>query len=286
MTLEELWRQKSDQELELAARQIAEYREEAQQVIRDELKRRKLPEPKVFTRTVVQRNPELLGNCLERLRLDGFASEHPARWIIGIPLALLFGLLLLASATHSIGNLIWGVALVGGSFWSIYRAINYQNCYLLLYEKGVVYEQPNQRQSAYYDELQIWQDIKRVSVNFFPSRTSYWYTIQFPSGDRLDTIQKIIGEKLQEMMTQYQLPQMLELYNQGYTITMGSVYLDKKKIIINGESLNWSDVSHLDVIKGKLCVYKVGGRFPAVRILISEIPNVYVLLNLLKHLGY
>ena len=42
---QELWRQKSDRELEIAARQLAEYTEEAEQVIRAEMYRRGMPEP-------------------------------------------------------------------------------------------------------------------------------------------------------------------------------------------------------------------------------------------------
>jgi hypothetical protein len=50
VTLEELWRQKSDCELEVAARDIADYTEEAEQVIRAEIRRRGMPEPPTFIR--------------------------------------------------------------------------------------------------------------------------------------------------------------------------------------------------------------------------------------------
>jgi hypothetical protein len=50
VTLEELWRQKSDRELEVAVEEIAEYTEEAEQVIRAEIRRRGLPEPPMFIR--------------------------------------------------------------------------------------------------------------------------------------------------------------------------------------------------------------------------------------------
>ena len=45
MNFEDIWRKKNDQELEIAAKRIADYVEEAQQVIRDEIRRRGMPDP-------------------------------------------------------------------------------------------------------------------------------------------------------------------------------------------------------------------------------------------------
>lgn len=284
MTLEEFWQQKSDRELELAAREIAEYTEEDQQVIRAEMKKRALPETPAFTRTAPQREPSLMGNLLEKLILDGPATDGWMRWIIGIPLALILGLLLLS--THSPRNMIIGAAIVGSMIWNIFKAIKDRNCYLLFYEKGVVYERPSQKQSAYYDELQISQTITRIHVALMPIRTIHLYTLQFPSGDRISTTQEIIGEKLQRMITLYQLPQMLEIYNQGHSVQMGTVCLDQRGITIQGKSTQWSGVSHIDVLKGVMYVYKSGSQTAIARTPISYIPNIYVLLNFLEQLGY
>jgi hypothetical protein len=54
MTLEELWRQKSDRQLEVAARNITEYTEEAEQVIRAEIRKRGMPEPPTFIRNAIR----------------------------------------------------------------------------------------------------------------------------------------------------------------------------------------------------------------------------------------
>lgn len=51
MTLEEFWRQKSDQELKVAAQELTDYTEEAEQVIRAEIRRRGMPEPPTFIRS-------------------------------------------------------------------------------------------------------------------------------------------------------------------------------------------------------------------------------------------
>ncbi len=202
MTFEEFWQQKNDRELELAATQIAEYTEEAQQVIRAEIKKRALPEPLAFTRAALQTDSCSMGNFLEKLRLDGPATDGWGRWIISMPLVLILGLLLLASSAQSPRNMIVGAAIVCGVVWTIFKAIDEKNCYLLMYEKGVVYERPNQKQSAYYDELRISKAVTRVHMAFIPIRTVHQYTLQFPSGDRVSTTQEMIGEKLERMITQ------------------------------------------------------------------------------------
>lgn len=50
MSLEELWRQKSDHELEIASRELFDYTKEAEQVIRAEICRRGMPEPPITRR--------------------------------------------------------------------------------------------------------------------------------------------------------------------------------------------------------------------------------------------
>jgi hypothetical protein len=51
MDLEERWRQKSDRELDAASKELAGYTEEAEQVIRAEMRKRGMPEPPTFIRT-------------------------------------------------------------------------------------------------------------------------------------------------------------------------------------------------------------------------------------------
>ncbi len=286
MHFEEFWQKKSDLELESAAKAIAEYTEEAQQVIRAEMRKRALPEPPAFTRTAAQREPALMGNLLEKLRLDGPATDGWGRWVIGVPLALIFGSLLLASSIHSPRNMIIGAAIVGGVIWSIFKAIEDRNCHLILHEKGVVYDRPNQKQSAYYDELQVWQTITKIHVSLVPIETTHLYVLQFPSGDRVSTTQAMIGEKLQRMITQHQLPQMLESYAHGHNVQMGSVCLDQSGITVQGEHTQWSGVSHIDIVKGTMQVYKAGNQATIARTPTSDIPNLYVLLNFLEQLGY
>ena len=80
MTLEEIWQQKSNREIEFAAIVISDYTEETQEVIRVEIQRRGLTEPPQLPPTkvsVIQNEPHLLGNFLEEYRTGSFPG-----WII------------------------------------------------------------------------------------------------------------------------------------------------------------------------------------------------------------
>ena len=84
MTLEELWRQKSDQELEVAARQIDDYTEDAQQVIRAEMYRRGMLEAASTESVALQYPPQQ-----STLRYAGFWLRFVAAWIDGIILRII-----------------------------------------------------------------------------------------------------------------------------------------------------------------------------------------------------
>lgn len=82
MTLEEIWQQKSQKELEVAARELADYTEEAQQIIRAEMRRRGMPEPPLST-AVPQMTPHP-----SRLQYAGFWRRFFAAFIDGIILRI------------------------------------------------------------------------------------------------------------------------------------------------------------------------------------------------------
>ncbi|GAX45867.1 hypothetical protein NIES4075_68880 [Tolypothrix sp. NIES-4075] len=285
MTLEEQWRQKSDQELEFASRELTDYTEEAQQVIRAEMQRRSMPELPPTRQTVTQRNPDLLGNLLERLESHNLSKGILGLiwWIVATSIFLILGVLILAYGNHSFLNLVVGIAISGVGLCSIYNAIKSRNYYFLLYERGIVYKRLNGQLYAYYNELQVWQKSRYKQFFFISVEMSCAYTLKFPDGE-LVHITKDIADRLQILVTQHQLPQALAAYNRGETVEFGPIRLYEKGIIVYGQGIVWSRISHIEVSKGK--IYIKEGRFNALRIPVAEVPNVRVLLNLFQQLGH
>ena len=144
MTLEEIWQQKSDQELEFAARIISDYTEEAQEVIRVEIQRRGLIEPPQLPPTkvsIIQNEPHLLGSFLEQYRTGSFPGW--IRAIIVAPILLIIGGFIITTSVSFLFKLTTSIFCIGGGISIIYRAIQHRKHNILVYEHGIVYEQPN-----------------------------------------------------------------------------------------------------------------------------------------------
>jgi hypothetical protein len=289
VTLEEIWQQKSDQELEFAARVISDYTEEAQEVIRAEIQRRGLTEPPQLPPTkvsVIQNEPYLLGNFLEQYRTGSFPGW--IRAIIVAPILLIIGGFILTTSVSFLFKLTTGIFCIGGGIGIIYQTIQHRKHNILVYEHGIVYEQPNNRLSAHYEELQIWQESRYRRFLFTSVEVSRTYTLEFPTG-KLLSISEDLADKLQVLVVQHQLPQAIAAYNQGYTLEFGAIRLHKKGIVIYGQGIPWSTVGHVSFRQGKIHIATSIARATyrdTVPILVADVPNVQVLISFLREQGY
>ena len=289
MTLEEIWQQKSDRELEFAALVISDYTEEAQEVIRVEIQRRGLTEPPQLPPTkvsVIQNEPYLLGNFLEQYRSGSFPGWIKA--IIVAPILLIIGGFILTTSVSFLFKLTTSIFCIGGGISIIYRTIQHRKHNILVYEHGIVYEQPNNRLSAHYEEVQIWQESRYRRFLFTSVEVSRTYTLEFPTGELL-SISEDLADKLHVLVVQHQLPHAIAAYNQGYTLEFGAIRLHKKGIVIYGQGIPWSTVGHVSFRQGKIHIATSIARATyrdTVPILVADVPNVQVLISFLRQQGY
>jgi hypothetical protein len=114
-------------------------------VIRGELKRRGIPEPPISTQNALQQNPNLMGDLVEKVSLHKTAPNDWIGWLLGVPLLLGLGVLLLRSSAQSPRDLLIGGIIIGGVVWSIVKAIEERQSHLLFYKRGLVYQRPDHR---------------------------------------------------------------------------------------------------------------------------------------------
>ncbi len=158
----------------------------------------------------------------------------------------------------------------------------------MVYEQGIVYEEQNNRLSAGYEKLQIWQDSLYRSFLFISVELSRTYTIEVPKGKRV-RISEDIADKLQVLVVQHQLPQAIAAYNQGYTLEFGPIRLHKKGIVIEGQGIPWSTVGRVRVREGIIHIATYIARATyrdTALILVADVPNVQVLISFLRQQGY
>jgi len=121
VTLEEIWQQKSDRELEFAAIVISDYTEEAQEVIRAEIQRRGLTEPPQLSPTkvsVIQNEPHLLGNFLEQYSSGSFPGW--IRAIIVASILLIIGGFIITTGVSFLFKLTISILGIGGEISIFY----------------------------------------------------------------------------------------------------------------------------------------------------------------------
>lgn len=140
--------------------------------------------------------------------------------------------------------------------------------------------------SAHYEDLQIWQQSQYRSFFFISVEMSRTYTLEFYKC-KLVSISEDIGDKLQVLLVQHQLPQVIAAYNQGYSVEFGSIRLHKKGIVIYGQGIPWSTVSRVSVRKGRIHIATYIATYrDTIVIPVADVPNVQVLLSFLRQQGY
>lgn len=95
MTIEEIWRKKNDKQIEIAAREIADYSEKVQQIIRAEILRRGMLQPPL--NTTVSKIPPHLPKLKYASFLDRFLAYFTDTLIVStLHIAIIYGLILLS----------------------------------------------------------------------------------------------------------------------------------------------------------------------------------------------
>jgi hypothetical protein len=162
--------------------------------------------------------------------------------------------------------------------------------YFIFYEQGVVFEENEVRRLALYREIKVWESI----ISILTGRT-YFYTIRFPNNKRIFNTKRQIGQYLQSMIVQYQLPQVIDDYNQGKDIRFDFVCINQEGIAIDPKwfmltiskkNIAWSDIGKITINNGLIHIKDARNWLDTAQIPVQSIPNLYVMLNLLQKIGY
>ena len=122
MSLEELWRQKSDHRLEVAAKELSNYTEEAEQVIRAEIRRRGMPEPPISKRRL---KPNKDTKYYKRIKETSLALCELLiglfGLLVGLPVWLVGAAILLVTLAGQISGIVVGSLMIWSSISSALR---------------------------------------------------------------------------------------------------------------------------------------------------------------------
>ena len=216
-------------------------------------------------------------------------------------------------------DFLWVASLLGvmtvGSFvaaWIIaLAAAREQQHRILFYEQGVKDIQGGKIRSTQYEELQVWQYSQRVLVYGISAGTTHTYVIEFPDGSRLRTNNQRVGNAIQEYVCQYQIPRVIAAYERGDDVDFGSIRVNcqgmtitkswswdwlwqgiltfnpsRNRLVLHRKEFPWSTLSHVEVVQGILHFRRPRDWVASASVQVASIPNVFVLLGLLRYLNY
>jgi len=229
--------------------------------------------------------------------------KDSSRYVLLGLLCVLPGILLLAMVSTSEKNassagaewIVAGVAgfvAVGGiaATGFIFYGFQKSRHQILLHEHGLVELRGNQIHSAKYENLQIYHKSVQLSAyGVIPIAKASDYIVQFPnaSRSRIDWNQsrRPVGEIIQDLIYQHQVPQAIAALEQGKDVVFGQVSLNNQSLNIGRKTLLWSEVDRVQLARGTFYVSRPGSWRVAASIEFGSVPNAFVLLALLQRLG-
>jgi hypothetical protein len=215
-------------------------------------------------------------------------------------LCLLPGILMLAIVSNAeentnstgaewivLGFVVLGFIVAAGFIFYAFKKSRHQ---VLLHEHGLVDLQGNQIHSAKYEDLELYHKSVQISAyGVAPIAKASEYTIQFPDGRRslVDWTQgkRSIGEIIQDLIYQHQLPRAIATLEQGQDVVFGQVRLNNQSLSIGRKTLLWSEIDRVQLSRGLFYVFRPGSWRFAASIEFASVPNALVLLALLQRFG-
>ncbi len=192
--------------------------------------------------------------------------------------------------------LFWPLVVAAGLFLLslIFAGSAYANWVkvILLYRDGFAYKD---RRGLH---LWRWRDVTalrmaaiRHDVFGIHTGTIHTYTIENRNGNRLvlnDGFSRV--EELAQVIEEKTFPilfeQAAQQYNAGQTLTFGPLWVDKAGIQISGKNYAWDEIQLVTVQRGYLRIArKDGGLFGGAKIAVAGIPNLRVLLSIIRQMA-
>jgi len=142
-----------------------------------------------------------------------------------------------------------------------------------------------------WDEVtEVWQNVIQTYRGSAHTNTTNIYTVRLTDGRKFvfnDQVDKIagLGAALQQQCAARMLPRVHATYNAGEVITFGPFGVSRSGITKGNTTLPWQQVEQVELRQGVLHIRKKGARRDWAFAMASKIPNLPVLMVLVKQLS-
>lgn len=207
----------------------------------------------------------------------------------GVVIAIVFLVLgLLLSGAWMIAALVIaaaGVAFAGYAYWSppefSEQAYVFEHGMILRESKGnyVVMR---------WTEIRLLANVTRKYRNGHYMGSSHYYTVLRADGGKThfshlfypDGEVAVLGELLQQRITEVRVPKAIEAVTAGQRLDFGDLIVDATGISSKHGTLPWREVESVEAKEGKIVIKKSGNWLRWSKTAVSDIPDVHVLLIL------
>jgi hypothetical protein len=206
--------------------------------------------------------------------------------IIGLTIVALIADILLTVVIYNIGYIVY-VLIVLPIVIIIYciRGLLACNLRVYLFQNGFIYAKGGRLDVVRWDQVRyVWQRITRNRYG----NTSHRYKIERNDGATftLNSMLKnvgILGQNIQQAVTQVHLPQAIAAYNAGNTIPFGPLSISLQGLSNGKEILPWNQQQNLLLNRGYLLARRQGTNHNWAKVAVSRIPNYLVFIKLANY---
>jgi len=183
-----------------------------------------------------------------------------------------------------IGLLILGVVLYCALLPLTYRSWRAYTC-----TEGFVIVRGSRVDAFRWDQIgAMWYAVTRYSSYGVYRRTIHKYTIRRKDGvkvmldDRFADVETL-GNTISRELTRCLLPQVINAYNAGSTITFGPFSVSLQGVSNGRELLPWNQIKVLRLNRGFVMVRKEGKWLTWSAVRVADVPNIFVFMALVDY---
>lgn len=178
---------------------------------------------------------------------------------------------------------------LGGALYVLLSPLIYRSWRVYVCADGFLSRRGEKIEAFRWDQIEaMWQAVTRHRTNGIYTGTTHKYTVRRKDGvqvifnDRFGKVEEL-GNTLSRQITNYLLPQAINAYNAGSTLTFGPLSISLQGVSNGRELLPWHQITDIGVNRGIVNVKKEGKWLNWSTIMVPRVPNVFVFMALTNY---
>lgn len=182
------------------------------------------------------------------------------------------------------------LGLLGLAGWQGYAAVQKRSRRVVVLDSGLVRVNGKKSDVIRWDDVAtVFQAITNIRRYGMTVSTTYAYTVYLKNNTKFlfnNSVNNIsaLGETIQNEVTKRLLPQYLQTYNSGGSVTFGKFTLSQAGISNGWETIPWDQVDAVNINNGFISVRKQGKWLNWAGQSAANTPNLFIFLNMVNQI--